>query len=143
MDATDQAALEAWQAQQFTDDEPPIAAPLHALDPETVTALLMLVCAPDNHGNILWKAGFKRLAVLAHLLLPEAGAQSLETIAQSLTKAGITTSRASLSNINTMMYDATGLRRTEKTETAREAYRIRACKLWQKKANRYATAPSQ
>ncbi|MFY7928989.1 MAG: hypothetical protein ACOVS5_08955 [Oligoflexus sp.] len=140
MDATDQAALEAWQAaQHIDDDEPAITAPLHPLDAQTVTALLLLIIAMDDRGNVLWGAAIKRLALIAHAILPELGAKSLETIAQSLTKAGITTSRASLSNINTMLYDATGLRRTEKTDNNRESYRIRACQVWQKKSNRYGT----
>ena len=146
MDATDAESLRQWQAQQHNDDEqdPPIEPPLHPLDPETVTALLHLLLAMDDRGNVLWGAATKRLAVIGHAILPELGAKSLETIAQSLTKVGITTSRASLSNINTMLYDSTGLRRTEKTQGARESYRVRACQVWQKKANRYATAaPNQ
>ncbi len=141
MDATDAESLRQWQAQQHLndDEDSPIEPPLHPLDAQTVTALLHLILAMDDRGNVLWGAATKRLAVIGHAILPELGAKSLETIAQSLTKVGITTSRASLSNINTMLYDSTGLRRTEKTETARESYRQRACRVWKKKSNRYGT----
>lgn len=135
METTDQESLRQWQTQQHLDDEqdPPIEPPLHPLDPETVTALLMLICVPDPTGTILWKCALKRLAVLCHLIMPDVGAKSLDRIAKELTRAGVTTSRAALSVINVALFDAAGLRRTEKGESARESYRQRACRVWQKK----------
>jgi hypothetical protein len=133
----DKQALESWHTEQFLDeDDPPIQSPLHDLDAQTVVAMLMLICVPDQKGAILWKTAIKRLALLCHAILPEAGAKCLATLAKELTKAGVSTTKSALSVINCQLYDATGLRRTEKTDHNRETYRVRACKVWGRKADR-------
>ena len=136
MELTDKAALQAWHEQQYLDDEPPIVPPVDPLDPQTAVAILMLVCVPAESGAIIWKSALKRLAILAHTLLPEVGAKTLDKVAKELTAAGVDCCRASLSNINVGLYEATGIRRTEKSDRARESYRVRSCEIWKKKAIR-------
>ena len=137
MELTDKAALQAWhEAQHQDDDEPAIAPPVDALDPKTVVALVMLICCPDSNGSIIWKTATRRLAVIAGLVMPELGKLTFDRIAADLTKAGIPTCRATLSNISVLLSEACGLSRSDKGQAAREAYRQRACAVWGKRAER-------
>jgi hypothetical protein len=138
---TDIEVAQQWLAEQAQwmnepDDEPEIDKPLHPLDPLTVTAMLMLICSPGANGTITWRTALRRLAVIASHILPEVGRHSLDGIAKQLTDCGIPTTRAALSITNCQLSDITGFHRTEKTQAAREAYRIAACKAWQKNPTR-------
>jgi hypothetical protein len=144
VEITDQESLRQWQAQQHNDDEqdPPIEPPLHPLDAQTVTALIMLICAPNENGTISWKPSFRRLAVIASIISPDIGRLTLDRIARDLTAAGLPTTRAALSSINCQLRDTTGFTRSDKSERARKSYRERACAVWNKRTNR-SMAPNQ
>lgn len=136
MEFSDQASLESWHASQIEEDEPPFDLPSNPLDPETATALILLLCTPSNTGGIYWQSALRRLAVIASIINPEIGNQSFESIAQQLTKAGVPTCRATLSAINVKLSDATGFNRSCKTESARAAYRKRAFEVWGREGTR-------
>lgn len=142
MEITDQESLRQWQAQQHLDEDPPITPPITPLDPETVVAMIQLICVPSETGTISWKPSFRRLAVIASIISPDIGRLTLDRIARDLTAAGLPTTRAALSSINCQLRDTTGFTRSDKSERARESYRERACAVWNKRTNR-SMAPNQ
>ena len=132
--ALDATALQDWQAQEARDDEP-ISKPTHSLDPETVRQLVMLVLPPCSRHctNGRLKTAFKRFLILAALIDDTLAARGLDAIAKALTEIGLTSSRASLSQLHVALADIVGIHRLGRSDAGREAYRIRAQKVWQAK----------
>mgnify|MGYP006902223562 CR=1 FL=1 len=130
----DRESFQQWQAQQHIDDETePIDQPAHALDPETVRALVMLVLPPvSHHGkDARLVTAFKRFLILASLIDEHLAARGLDHIAGLLTKIGIHCTRASLSQIHVSLADACGIHRLGRSNEGRAAYSERAKRVWQ------------
>jgi hypothetical protein len=131
--AVDRMAFQQWQAEQHLDDEhEQIEQPVHALDAETVRALVLLVLPPcDVHlSHTRLRTAFKRFLILASLIDDQLAARGLDAIAQALTEAGIKTTRASLSATHCELADLLGGTRLGRSKEAREAYSKRAKAIW-------------
>ena len=144
----DQQAFQQWQAQQHLDepdDDEPIEAPTHALDPETVRALVLLVLPPQDtvgtHRRFV--TAFKRFLILAGMIDDSLAARGLDAIAKILTEVGMTTSRASLSQLHCALADTVGIHRLGRSDTGREAYRQRALAVWNRKRTTNETPAPQ
>ena len=140
----DKQAFESWQAAQHLDDDEsePIEHPVHALDPETVRALVMLVLPPQDtvgtHRRFV--LAFKRFLILAGLIDDSLAAKGLDHIAKILTQVGMPTSRASLSQLQCALADTVGIHRLGRSDAGREAYRQRAVAVWNRKRTTNETA---
>jgi hypothetical protein len=134
--ALDAIALQDWQQSQHIDDDgdEPMTPPAQPLDGATLAAVMMLLIPPMNDTGELSvgqvKFAARRLFVLAAIVCPEVGANGFTVIADALTKAGLSTTRACLSNIYVEIAKITGSTALGKAASAREAYAKRAVKVW-------------
>lgn len=139
MDLGDRETFQNWQADHArwmdAPDDDQIEKPLHQLDPETVRALILLVLPPQDTVGTQRRliTAFKRFLVLAALIDDQLAAKGLDHIAKTLTEIGLTTSRASLSQLLCALADTIGVHRLGRSDEARESYRQRAQKVWQAK----------
>ncbi len=130
----DKQAFEQWQAEQareLSDDEP-IEAPTHALDSETVRALILLVLPPQDRlgTHRRFVLAFKRFLILASFIDETLAARGLDAIAKILSEVGIHCTRASLSQIHVSLADACGIHRLGRSNEGRAAYSERAKRVW-------------
>ena len=132
----DQQAFQDWQAHQHLDEEDqhPTQEPVHPLDPNTLTAMILLLVPPMGSTNKLTagqvRFAMRRFFVLAAVVNPEIGAGGFTVMADAMTKAGIPTTRACLSTIYTELAEITGSTALGKKASARAVYAERAKKVW-------------
>ncbi len=143
-DTGDQQTAQDWLAQEAQwmnePEDERIEKPIHNLDAETVRALVLLVLPPvENHvTNVRLKTAFKRFLILAALIDDSLAARGLGAIAKALTEIGLTTSRASLSQLHVALADIVGIHRLGRSDAARESYRQSAKKVWSQKKKAHA-----
>ena len=115
-------------------DQGEIQAPEHMLDPDTLRAMMHLLIPPmPGTGKLspgMVKIATRRFFVLAAVLCPEVGAGGFSVIADALTKAGLATTRACISNIFVQLAEATGNTTLGRAASARQAYSARAKRVW-------------
>ena len=138
METADKQSFQNWQAEQAAYLNEPehdqITEPEHGLDPDTLTAVMMLLIPRMNDTGRLSvgqvKFASRRLFVLAAIVCPEIGAGGFTVMADALTKAGLSTTRACLSNIYVEIAKITGSTTLGRSTAAREAYAKRAKEVW-------------
>ena len=136
----DSLTAQGWLAEQAAwlnepdDDQGEIQAPEHMLDPDTIRAMMHLLIPPmPAIGKLspgMVKIATRRFFVLAAVVCPELGAGGFSVIADALTKAGLATTRACISNIYCQLAVATGNTALGKSASARKAYSARAKSVW-------------
>ena len=129
-----------WQAEHAAwlnepdDDQGEIQAPAHGLDPDTLRAMMHLIIpsmpATGKLSPGMVKIATRRFFVLAAVVCPEVGAGGFSVIADALTKAGLATTRACISNIFVQLAEATGNTTLGRAASARRAYSARAKSVW-------------
>ena len=125
---SDQQAFADWQQKEFADEEKPERNPMDSL-----RQLLSLI-VPYGNCPTRWATAARRLALVCHVLdVADCGGRSLTDLSEQLTAAGVETNKATLSAINIAITDHTGFHRTEKTQAARDAYKIAQANFWRKK----------
>jgi hypothetical protein len=113
------------------DDEEPDMSELGKLNPEGVQALLRWLIPTDdllapNMRDHRWRVAVRRLAALAHAVMPEIRGISQTELAKEL---GVT--RAAISKLEVALRDWAGLScNGGKSEAARESFRIRQRECW-------------
>lgn len=116
------------------DDQDEVQAPDHGLDPDTLRAMMHLLIPPMSQNGKLSpgqvKIAVRRFFVLAAVVCPEVGAGGFSVIADALTKAGLATTRACISNIYCQLSQITGSTTLGRGTKARAAYSARAKKVW-------------
>ena len=136
----DSLTAQNWLAEQAAclnepdGDQGEIQAPEHTLDAETIRAMMHLLIPPmPATGKLspgMVKIATRRFFVLAAVLCPEVGAGGFAAIAAALTKAGLSTSRAAISNIYVQLAEVTNSTTLGKSASARKAYSARAKSVW-------------
>jgi len=128
-----------WQAEEAAwmnepDDQDEVQAPDHGLDPDTLRAMMhLLIPKMPATGRLspgMVKIATRRFFVLAAVVCPEVGAGGFSVIAEALTKAGLATTRACISNIYCQLSQITGSTTLGRSTAAREAYCARAKSVW-------------
>ena len=127
------AAQAAW-LNEPDDDQGEIQSPEHMLDPDTLMAVMHLLIPPmPATGKLspgMVKIATRRFFVLAAVVCPEVGAGGFSVIADAITKAGLSTTRACISNIFVQLAEATGNTTLGRAASARQAYSARAKSVW-------------
>jgi hypothetical protein len=94
--------------------------------------MVLLVLPPQDQVGTQRRltTAFKRFLILAALIDDQLAARGLDHIAKALTEIGLTTSRASLSQLHCALADCVGIHRLGRSDKAREVYRQRALQVW-------------
>lgn len=123
-----------WMNERDEEDQGEIQAPEHELDPNTLRAMMHLIIplmpATGKLSPGMVKIATRRFFVLAAVVCPEIGAGGFSVIADAITKAGLSTTRACISNIFVQLAEATGNTTLGRAASARQAYSARAKSVW-------------